>query len=226
MKTSNGNILLLIICLLTINLVAQQECMVLIPEIEGTYTGKCKAGFAHGKGKATGVDTYEGRFSKGLPHGNGTYTWANGDTYEGEWERGYRQGEGTMKIKSDGIDSTLTGIWENDMYIGPKPPKPTVIRNTSVDRYSFTKSGGIKNRVLLNFYQNGVRNVELEAFMISASGGTLTRLGASTGYENIDFPITIKVNYTTWNKLKSAKVYVIFEFEISEPGDWVVDIHN
>lgn len=45
-------------------------------------------------------------------------------------------------------------------------------------------------------------------------------------FENIIFPVTIKVNYSTWNKIRTVMVYVIFEFEIFEPGDCVVDIHN
>jgi hypothetical protein len=226
MKTQNYILFLFLCIFTTIQLEAQQQCMVLKPEIDGSYTGKCKEGFAHGKGKAQGIDLFEGHFLKGLPHGSGTYTWANGSTYTGEWEKGYRHGEGTMIFKSAGTDSILAGLWENDQYKGPKPPKPRVISSTSVDRYSFTKSGGIKNRVLVNIYQNGVRNVEIENFSMVASSGTSTTLGAASGYENITFPVTVKLNYLTWNSMKTARIYVIFEFEIFEPGDWVVDVHN
>ncbi len=37
--------------------ISAQECKVLLTEIAGTYVGKCKDGFAHGKGTATGIDT-------------------------------------------------------------------------------------------------------------------------------------------------------------------------
>ena len=196
------------------------------PEIAGKYMGKCKNGLANGKGKAVGQDTYIGQFSKGLPQGVGTYIWASGDTYYGDWVQGLRQGEGTLKFKSDGKDSILSGVWEKDEYKGPIPPKPHVINSASVERYSFTKTLGTKNRVLINFYQNGMRNLGIENLLIYSSSGTNTSLGQSIGYENILFPVIIKVSYSTWNKAHAVMYNVIFEFEIFEPGDWEVDLHN
>ena len=55
-----------------LGLTAQEDCIVLKPEISGKYTGKCKNGLAQGTGKAEGTDVYEGQFMKGLPHGSGT----------------------------------------------------------------------------------------------------------------------------------------------------------
>jgi hypothetical protein len=211
---------------LMINLSAQPECMVLKPEIAGKYTGKCKNGLAQGKGKSEGQDTYVGTFFKGLPNGNGTYTWANGDTYEGAWDNGLKTGEGILKFKYNGKDSTLTGIWENDQYKGPVPPKPKIINTVSIERYTITKSGGIRNRVLINFYQDGMRNLGIENMLLSTTSGTTTTLGQSVGYDNIIFPVTIKVSYSTWNKVRTVQFYAKFEFEIFEPGDWVVDLHN
>ena len=104
------------VCLVGISfqLAAQIDCQVLIPELSGEYFGKCKEGLAQGKGKALGRDTYEGHFSKGLPQGDGTYIWANGDSYTGQWEQGLRHGLGTLKYKSNGKDTVLAGIWEED----------------------------------------------------------------------------------------------------------------
>lgn len=73
MKNPTKIILFFVFCWLSYNLSAQQDCMVLKPEIAGKYMGKCKDGLAHGKGKAQGNDTYMGQFSKGLPHGMGTF---------------------------------------------------------------------------------------------------------------------------------------------------------
>lgn len=219
-------ILLLAFCCLGCSISAQENCMVLKPEIAGNYTGKCKNGLAQGKGKAVGQDTYVGQFSKGLPQGTGTYTWANGDTYVGDWEQGLRQGEGILRFKSNGKDTLLAGLWENDNFKGPVPPKPHVISCVSIERYTITKSGGIKNRVLINFYQNGVRNLGIENLLLSTSSGTNTSLGQSVGYENIIFPVTININYSTWNKARTVMVHASFEFEIFETGDWVVDLHN
>jgi hypothetical protein len=219
-------ILILLFSWLCYSLSAQQDCKVLDPEIAGKYMGKCKDGLAHGKGKADGIDSYTGQFSKGLPDGMGTYTWSNGDSYTGEWEQGYRQGEGTFKFKSNGKDTTLTGLWEKDNYAGPKPPKPRIINSLNVDRYTFVKSGKIPNRVLINLFQNGVRNISVENFMIVASSGNVTNIGQSAGFENITFPVTVKVNYSTLNKAHMQRFYVVFEFEIYEPGAWDVTIHN
>lgn len=211
---------------LVIHAYTQDECKVLKPELIGTYNGKCKNGLANGKGKAIGKDVYQGTFKGGLPDGKGTYTWANGDSYTGEWANGYRDGEGTFKCTVDGEETSLTGIWKEDVYIRPIPKKPVVIDKLGVDRYTIRKVPGNKNRVLLSFYQNGVPNFVLDNFRISSSSGAETKLGNAQGFDYINFPVRIKVNYNTWNKLRTAKIYVIFECEIFEPGDWEVDIHN
>ena len=39
-----------------------QTCEVDKESLKGTYTGDCKKNKAHGKGKAVGMDTYEGEF--------------------------------------------------------------------------------------------------------------------------------------------------------------------
>lgn len=221
------NFLIPILLLAGYSLSAQVDCQVLKPEISGQYFGKCKDGLAQGKGKAVGRDTYEGQFSKGLPQGNGTYTWSNGDNYVGEWEAGLRQGEGTMKFKKDGKDTVLAGIWEEDKYIGPKPPKPRVISSTNVDRTQFNKTGDTKARVLIEFYQNGTRNTRIENLLLQSSSGTLLRMGPSMGFENIiAWPVTIKATYTTMNKAGSQSLNAVIEFEISEPGDWIVNVYN
>jgi hypothetical protein len=226
MKNQINILLLLLFAWPGLNLPAQEDCKVLKPEISGQYTGKCKDGLAHGKGKAVGQDTYTGHFSKGLPDGSGTYTWANGDSYTGDWSHGLRDGEGTLKFMENGKETTLAGLWEDDRYIGPVPPKPRIYRCISIDRYTITNSGGLLNRVLINFYQNGTRNLGIESLTLFSSSGTETKLGPSIGYENILFPVTIKVSYTTWNKARTVQVNCVFEFEIFEPGDWVVDLHN
>jgi hypothetical protein len=205
---------------------AQEGCLVLKPQISSKYEGGCKNGLAHGKGKASGLDTYEGQFKKGLPEGTGTYKWSNGDSYIGEFFNGYRHGEGSFTFKSNDKDTTITGLWTKDEYMGPVPAKPQVLAASSVDRYTFKRTSDIKNRVLMDFYQNGVRNLGIEDFIMQSSSGYETRMGESIGYDNVTFPVTIKVNYTTWNKLRGARIYVIFEFRIYEPGDWSVDLHN
>ncbi len=161
-----------------------------------------------------------------MPWGKGSYTWANGDNYTGDWKNGIREGEGELKFKVSEKDTIVSGLWENDRYLGPKPKEPEVISKTSIDRYNIYKQGDILNRVLIDFQQNGMRNTGITNLLISSNSGTETNLGYLIGYENINFPVVIKVNYTTWNKLRTQQIYAIFEFKISEPGDWRVEIFN
>ncbi len=212
--------------LISSTLSAQNKCKVLMKEISTQYHGKCKKGLAHGKGKASGLDTYAGHFKAGFPDGNGTYIWANGDSYTGEWKKGKRSGKGIFTIHLAKGDSVVKGLWKNDHYIGLAPPKPEVLYSNSIDRYTFKKSGDNKNRILIDVYQNGARNYKLDNLITYCSSGTKTNIGYSFGYEFITFPAKVKINYYTWNKLHTVQVYVRFEFIISEPGDWRVKIVN
>ena len=147
---------------------AQEECRVLKPEISGTYTGKCKKGLADGKGKSLGTDKYDGQFKEGLPSGKGAYTWANGDKYRVTGRTGKREGEGDFKFQIDEKDTIVSGLWENDKYLGPKPKEPEMISKTSIDRYNIYKQGDIKDRVLIEFLQNGMRNIGISNLLISS----------------------------------------------------------
>lgn len=110
--------------------------------------------------------------------------------------------------------------------MGKKPKAPKVVHKVSIDRYSFKKTGGTKDRVLIDFLQNGMRNTSISNFAISASNGIEANLGHSVGYDYIEFPVTIRISYMTMNKLRSKEYQAIFEFEITEPGDWILEIHN
>jgi hypothetical protein len=226
MKTTAGMGFFLVFFLSFQALNGQQNCIVLKPEISGSYNGKCRNGLAHGNGIAVGPDRYEGQFIKGLPEGKGTYNWATGETYTGYWTAGKRDGEGEYTFFYNGKDSTIYGTWLNDNFLGPLPKKPVVISKTGVDRYSIAKNGTIKNRVLINIYQNGVRNTGITNLMLSSSSGYDTSIGLSIGYDEVSFPVKLKITYTTWNKLKTGTYFVEFECEIFEPGDWKVDLHN
>ena len=226
MKIINQICIFIIFSFFCQSTVCQQNCKVLKSELAGSYKGKCKNGLADGKGLANGTDTYKGHFIKGLPDGEGTYTWATGESYTGQWREGKRNGAGKYTFSYQVKDSTITGIWENDSYKGREPAKPRVIYKSSVDRYRFEKTAGIRRRVLISIYQNGVRNTGVSNLMTNSSSGYETKLGNSIGYDEVSFPVTIKVTYTTLNKLKTTSVFVEFEFEISDPGDWTVDLHN
>lgn len=226
MKKQAGIILFLFLTLFHYSGYAQEGCKVLVPELVGVYEGKCKKGLANGKGKAVGKDTYEGQFLKGLPDGSGTYYWANGDVYQGDWLFGKRDGVGIFTFKYDGKDSILVGFWQQGEYKGPVPDKPKVNYMTNVDRYTFLKYGNIQNKVTINILQNGTKNNTIERFSIISSGGSEIRSGTAVGFDYIVFPVTIKVSYITYNKLHTSQYQVIFEFTISEPGEWEVNIYN
>jgi len=215
---------LFMIC--TIIVYSQKTCEVLKSSISGTYKGKCKNGLANGKGIAIGTDRYEGQFRDGLPEGTGTYTWADGSVYTGEWVEGLRQGIGKFTKLTKEKDSTQDGLWLNDTYMGAKPDKPNVTMNNGVERFSFKKSFSKNQRVLFDFYKNGVRNNKLTNFLISTSSGEDISYGILVGYDNVIFPVTIKISYTTMNKLNTAPNNVKFDFVIYEPGDWTVTLHN
>ncbi|MCF6170449.1 MAG: hypothetical protein L3J66_05665 [Bacteroidales bacterium] len=205
--------------------IAQQNCQVLIPAIVGNYFGKCKKGLAHGKGKAIGIDTYEGVFRRGLPNGNGTYTWANGDEYQGKWVDGQMSGEGVLTIKTDKGDSLIAGIWKENEYLGPLPARPEVIGTEYVEKYRFRRTGD-GSKILIDILINGTDNTNIENFSIIGTSGGEIRLGRSFGYDNVSFPFYCKISYITWNKLHTSKHRARFEFKITEPGEWQVYVYN
>jgi hypothetical protein len=126
----------------------------------------------------------------------------------------------------NGRDSIQDGIWQKDKFGGSKPKNPVVFYKSGVDRYNFQKNITAKNRVLIDFLQNGSRNISISNFLITCSSGYETKIGESVGYDEVTFPVTIKLSYSTMNKLHTMPLEVKFEFMISEPGDWTVELNN
>jgi len=226
MKTILKSIFTFILIFNSLGLLSQENCRVLKPSLAGSYEGKCKNGLANGKGIAVGIDKYEGQFSKGLPHGEGKYTWENGSYYIGKWAEGNRQGIGKYVSTNSGIDSIQDGVWLDDKYVGPKPSQPEIMLSSGVDRYNFKKNKSPLNRVLIDFYQNGVRNNKITNLSMRSSNGQDISYGYTMGYDNVTFPVTINISYTTPSKLGAATCQARFDFVIFEPGDWTVELHN
>ncbi len=210
----------------TFSAYAQDSCKVLKPEIAAKYQGGCKQGLASGKGIASGIDAYEGRFKDGLPDGKGMYTWANGNTYNGIFRNGVKHGEGIYKYKKNGVDSILNGIWENDIFIKKiTPPAYMVNISRDLDRYSISKIRE-GNKVSLKLQQMGMQNADVSDFTFFADNGSYQAVGNTYTYSQVIFPILIKINYTTKNKLKTSDINPVLEVIINEPGEWEIVLTN
>lgn len=205
----------------------QSDCKVLMPALSGSYTGKCKAGLANGKGIAIGTDKYEGQFYKGLPQGKGVYTWSNGSSYDGQWIEGKRDGKGKMVYHRTDGDSTVSGFWKHDEYVGEKLILPySVKRNLGVVRYNFRKVDDTDNNLILKFFIGGRVNSDIEGLSIATDSGDQYNSGSYTGIQSYVVPLEVKITYRTWNQLHSSQSNVSFEFTINEPGRWEITITN
>ena len=201
----------------------QTDCKVNKAEISGAYQGGCKNGLAHGKGIAQGVDHYEGQFIKVLPDGKGTYRWASGIYYEGHWKNGLKEGEGKLIYP----DSVVTGYWHEDKYAGKKLIPPyQIITSMSVSRYTIAKSAGKTSDVKIRIMQGGLDNISIEDLSLAYDSGHEYRNGNYYGIDNVNFPLSVKVMYRTWNQLMTTQFNVIFEFVINQPGSWDVVLIN
>ena len=230
MRSSNDSIKTLWFMLILFSgsiLYAQDDCKVLMPEISGSYTGKCKKGLAQGKGLAVGTDTYEGRFLKGLPDGTGKYTWADGRVYEGSWHEGMRDGRGKMIYPTVGEDSIVTGYWKKDEYAGKELiPQYRVTRNQGVIRYSIRKINDVGSKFSVGLYLAGSFNTNIDSWSMDASSGQEFESGRKIGIENAIVPYNVSIKYRVWNQMQSQQHDVYFDFTINEPGTFEITITN
>lgn len=202
------------------------DCRVLMIEISQHYQGDCKNGFAHGRGKATGIDTYTGKFKHGLPHGKGTYIRANKDTFVGRWKKGKMHGNGvfTYNLES-GKDSVVRGRWINGKLVSVVKPKPyNIITKRNAGRVSIKRIGE-RNKVEIQVKRHGVV-MNGVGFQLWSNNGESIQSPAFTGFDNVSFPFKGSVKYTISNTLNTAYYNVEVVFEIKEPGRWLVEIVN
>jgi len=73
---------------------------------------------------------------------------------------------------------------------------------------------------------NGTTNSTIENLSIASSFGSYQNIGDRLVFDYMEYPVTMKITYVTNNKFHSAKLDVVFEFEISEPGNWVLKLTN
>ena len=212
------------IFLTSFSLINAQEsgCIVKHPGLSGKYSGDCKNGLASGRGVAEGVDKYYGQFRNGLPHGKGTYTWIDGTYYEGQFQNGLKDGKGKMVYN----DSTITGYWKADRYMGERLIPPyEITRSISVVRTNFKKLPGKNNYIRIRMSRGGSENIDLIDFSLANDSGEQYRLGPSYGIQNSQFPLGIIIRFRAWNYFHTAQFEGNFEFTINEPANWDVQIH-
>jgi hypothetical protein len=198
---------------------AQDECLVLIPRIGVTYTGSCRRGLANGQGEAIGLDHYIGEFRKGYPDGFGTYKWQTGETYVGEWQKGLRNGQGSFTFKYFERDTTITGLWKDDEYIGMEEIKPYEIEyRNGIGRISCVRTGD-RPYVRYVFSRGNISNL-----LMQGSSGTENFITSFTGFEQVEFPFRGTVKFTAPNAWMTAMLTCELRLTINQPGAWVVTI--
>lgn len=216
------------------NFLISQECSVEQEALKGTYTGDCKKGKAHGKGKAVGTDTYEGDFKSGLPDGEGVYTWSNGNSYKGSFEKGLKDGHGILNIKSpDRPDSLLEGYWKKDIYKGIYPYAYKVLSKTKkvthVDIKTTTKKEHDNQiSIIISNTMGGAgtfSNPQLSPLKVSNI--VLKSGGYGRTYENTNYASKSElILYEVWFPLKMQIVAGTesIELELYEDNSYIIDI--
>jgi len=199
------------------------ECTVKLQSLSGQYHGNCKNGLAHGYGVAIGKDTYKGQFKKGLPHGQGTYIWGNGNKYAGKWKEGKRHGRGTMTYKRPEKDSVVKGMWRNGQLAKELEQKPhEVSSKEGVERVSIYKNGERK-LIEISLRRHG-SSKDIRNLRLNVSSGSKTTHSQPYQVEFPEFPFQANILFEAPNKLQTYYKTCEVEFEINEPGRWVVEI--
>lgn len=202
------------------SLTAQEtlSCKVLIPEISDSYKGECKKGLANGVGEATGKDFYSGEFKNGLPHGQGKYIWANGDNYQGEWKKGKRDGFGNQTIKVTGRDSSYSGYWGDNIYIGKNKYSFLINNKTiNIDNIRIVRINGEKNQIEISYFKHD-KPVPTYGFSVTEREGRYGNI-MKTDYTKtivfVTFPFTAEI---------AGGAYV-FDFSIYQRGYWRITVN-
>lgn len=199
------------------------KCKVLAPKLEGAYLGECKGKLAHGDGIAQGSETYEGAFRKGLPEGLGKYIYESGEFYVGEFRKGLRHGEGTMHrfIKESGrIEPDHLALWKNDEYVmDVMEEKYNLLLWRNVKSVDFNKLDEKKNTVEIILRNHlSINNLDL-----IHTTGIFTQQGNRLVIDQCDFPLDVRLQYTTVNQVGQS-VPILIQFTTISEGRWVVTV--
>ncbi len=226
-------VLLLPVFCISIPVIAQETCRVMIPAISTKYEGSCLKGKADGQGKANGVDNYEGAFKDGYPNGKGLYRWENGDFYDGQWLKGKMNGQGIKTFRIPGkADSVLSGFWKRDTYIG-KYEFPYIIHSQTnqIARIEIQKKMDSDENTItieLSNTSGGIPSLGVSAIgskatitNISIMSGAYLRVvnimdgpkGTTQKLTEVEFPFKARYSIGTQEMV----------IEIIEPGNWLIN---
>ena len=202
-------------------------CKVLKPEISGSYSGDCKKGLAHGKGTATGIDTYTGHFKKGYPEGEGVYQYKSGGVFSGTWLKGKKNGSGKLIMKlPSGRDTITEGVWKDDRYTGKEKGPDYMISNQSVSVFPRIHNIGPGNKIELSIEHpmgnNAIHNVRI---MMIGIATTKDYYGMHI-YEDVKFPFELSITYSSPNKINTGTVESSVRIKFLEPAYWKVVLKN
>ena len=217
---------LLIVLLIPLLTNAQEDCKVLLSDLDSVYIGACKNGLAHGIGEAWGDFHYTGKFVKGLPHGKGKAEYPDDKTYNGSWKKGLRDGKGTLTFAENGKIVQKTYVWSKGTKLRELVPAAyKVITKRNINRLRIYSQGGA-NGVWFSPTSIGGAASQNDNIRVTGSNGSETNLSSKIGFENVTFPFTGSIKYNTWNKLRTSKFEVFLEIEVLEPGNWIIEIQN
>jgi hypothetical protein len=214
---------------------AQNECKVLVPELQGQYKGECKKGLADGEGSAQGEEKYVGNFKKGLPHGFGVYFYKNGSNYVGSFKKGVRDGYGLLNDMSSGGKVMHYGLWvagklaiPNDArglyrvhnYRGPNMIIPEV------------KMGNhLANQIFIEFTEQGVPTKTATIVDYKISSGEYVEnidrtLNREIQFDNVtEFPVTLYLKYV-YKRIDWRNQDCEFEVTLFTPGIWTIKLEH
>lgn len=203
----------------------QEACKVLMPEISGTYKGKCKNGLADGKGKAKGIDTYVGMFRKGLPDGKGKYTYKNGNVYIGYWSKGVKEGTGEFFYSVNGKKSVLRGYWKNGEYVGLSAPDEfyRMTNQTGITNYSIRKLKGDQQQIVISFVNQVTKYIPGD-LSLDVSSGKVERQNIRMVVTQFVTPVRCSIHYTI--RMANMRKQCFLGFDILKPGNYEVVITN
>ena len=197
---------------------------VLKSELYGRYEGALKKGLAHGKGTASGRDTYTGDFKRGLPDGDGIYTDSLGNIYNGTFRLGKKDGMGTYTPIPMLNQKSTTGYWQDDKYIGKEKVEPYVISNKTGSVQPRIFKTGEGNKVELSVLDPFSNYVNAQIFVIGQY--VQKSITGREYYEEVVFPIEFDVKYTCYNKLRTGLISNTIRIKINKSGNWTITLKN